>query len=882
MSKDEDTKRDLKGSIPYALGVLISCLVAFYIRTIPKAQVFLAENFVKLSENDPWYHLRNVEAMLHNFPHMLWFDAYTNYPQGTIQVFAPLFDMSLGIILWILGRGNPSQELIYTVSAYYPAFIAALVVIATYFVTKWIFDDRRIGLLAAILIALAPGQILSRSIIGFNDHHIAEVLFSTMTAAFLVMAVKVAREHPITFNNLKKTPFETLRPALPYFILTGISMGAYTLTWKGALFFSLIIGLYITIQHIVDHMHGRTTDYLAVGGMIIFAVTLVMVLMVPEIGGTKSINEKGLLAGILAFPLLTLLSTEMQKRKLNKNIYPLTILAGVAAVILITKAISPSVYTMLIGVFGYFKRTGGSLTIGEAAPLVDSTFFYYFVVIGFVFIIAIAILAYEASKEKKALQKVWTSLLIVWTLVVLSILLLEASFYYYFAVMGFVSILGLAILTYEATKKKNTQEKTLLIVWTLMVLWAMLQQNRFSYYYAVNAAILSSYVGIKFMDLAGWKDLKLSNLMATEKIKQKSAGKTKETTTHKLKPIHIISLVIVIVVLVLPNYSLATQQAQYAGGPGNQWLEALRWMEGNTPDPGLDFYELYEAPVSGEIYPYPDTAYGVMSWWDYGHWIEVIGRRIPNANPFQQGIGGRTNSIEEENRPGASTFFTASSEDEATAVLEAIHPDENKMGARYIVSDVEMATGKFFAMAAWTLDTENYYIPVQTDQGVVTVPGERYFNSMEAKLHIFDGNGLKHYRMVHESPGTSTQGQEVGYKNVYNVLFSGNIKEDNSGYVKIFEYVEGAKITGTAPAGENVTISTIISTSQGRSFTYSQTTVSNGTYSFIVPYSTEGPITGQTQFDVAPTKPYEISYGSGVEEVNVSESDVLQGNTVEV
>ena len=415
-----------------------------------------------------------------------------------------------------------------------------------------------------------------------------------------------------------------------------------------------------------------------------------------------------------------------------------------------------------------------------------------------------------------------------------------------------------------------------------MVLWAMLQQNRFSYYYAVNAAILSAYLGIKFLDLAGWKDLKLKNLTATEKIKEKSAGKTKEITSHKIKPIHIISLVIVIVVLVLPNYSLATQQAQYAGGPNGYWLEALDWMRYNTPDPGLDFYEIYEAPASGEVYPYPETAYGVMSWWDYGHWIEVIGRRIPNANPFQQGIGGRRDSIEEDNQPGASTFFTASSEEEATAVLEAIHPDPDKVGARYIISDIEMATGKFYAMTAWTLDTDNYYIPVQTGQGVMTVPGERYYNSMEAKLHIFDGNGLKHYRMVHESPGTTTQGQEVGYKNVYNVLFGGNIKEDNTGYVKIFEYVEGATITGTAPAGENVTLSTMISTSLGRSFTYSQTMTSNGTYSFTVPYSTEGPITGQTQFDVAPTQPYQISYGSVVEEVKAREQDVLQGSIIEV
>ncbi|MBC7086429.1 MAG: oligosaccharyl transferase, archaeosortase A system-associated [Methanomethylovorans sp.] len=829
MTTDEASKRDFKGSIPYSIGILISCFAAFYIRTIPKAQVFISENFVRFSENDPWYHLRNVETLLHNFPHMLWFDAYTQYPFGTPQVFAPLFDMSLGVILWILGLGNPSQHLIYTVSAYYPVFLGALVVIPTYYVTKWIFD-RRTGLLAAILIALAPGQILSRSIIGFNDHHIAEVLFSTLTAAFLVQAVKVAREHPITFSKLKVAPFETIKPALPYFIFTGISMGAYTLTWKGALFFSLIIGIYIMVQHVIDFMHNRNTDYLAVGGVIIFGITFLMVLLVPEIGSTKNTHIMGLLAGILAFPFLTLLAIEMRKRKLQPKLYPLTILTGIVGIILVSKILSPSIYTMIIGVFGIFKRTGGALTIGEAAPLN----------------------------------------------------LFDGSLYYYFANMGFISIIAIVILTYEAIKKKNTQEKTLLIVWTFMVLWAMLQQNRFSYYYAVNAAILSAYLGIKFLDLAGWKDIRWNNWIQKNNINQKTAGKTKNLTAHRIKPVHIISVIIVIFILILPNYSLAVQQAQYAGGPNGYWLEALDWLKNNTPEPGLDYYEIYEAPPKGEVYQYPETAYGVMSWWDYGHWIQVIGRRIPNANPFQQGIGGRTDSINEDNRPGASTFFTAASEEEATAVLEAIHPDPDKMGARYIISDVEMATGKFYAMAAWTLDTNNYYIAVQTDKGVMTIPGERYFNSMEAKLHIFDGNGLKHYRMVHESPGISTPSQEIGYKNVYNVVFGGNIQEDNTGYVKIFEYVEGAKIRGTAPAGENVTISTTISTSQGRSFTYSQTTTSNGTYSFTVPYSTEGPIVGQTQFDVAPTHPYQISYGGMVKEVEVRETDVLQGNVIEV
>jgi dolichyl-diphosphooligosaccharide--protein glycosyltransferase len=236
--------------------------------------------------------------------------------------------------------------------------------------------------------------------------------------------------------------------------------------------------------------------------------------------------------------------------------------------------------------------------------------------------------------------------------------------------------------------------------------------------------------------------------------------------------------------------------------------------------------------------------------------------------------------MDEENRPGAATFFTAPSEEEATAVLEAIHPDPDRAGARYVVSDVEMATGKFYAMSAWTLDTDGYYVQVQTDSGYVTVPGQRYFNSMEARLHIFDGNGLRQYRMVYESPAGNTQ--EPGYKNVYNVLFGGNLPETNTGYVKIFEYVNGASITGTAPEGETVTISNTIMTNQMRTFTYTQSATSDGTYTFIVPYSTEGPIEGQTQFAAMPAGPYVVSYGNVTQQVRVSETDVLNGNTIEV
>lgn len=820
------SKQKISDGLLPLIGILFSFLLALYLRTIPKASVFISENFVRLGGNDPWYHLRNTESILANYPQMLWFDAHTQYPYGTHQVFAPLYDIFVATIIWVLSLGNPSQDSILTISAYMPAFLGALVVIPTYFVAKWVFQDRRIGLLAAFLIAIAPGQFLSRSLIGFNDHHIAETLLSTVVAMFLIAALKSSEKYNINFNSLRESRLSEIRPVIPYFILTGVALGAYTLAWKGALFFSFIIGLYITIQHIIDHMHGRSTEYLAIGGIIIFLVALFMVLATPYIGGTKALQIKALLAGIVAFPVLSFISLYMKKQDLKKYYYPITIGVLFVGGTVLARFVSESAYSLVTSVFSYFTQTGGGLTVAEASPLLmqGGTF---------------------------TLQPLW----------------------YNFALTGILSFIALAILAYIAIYKHNNREQTFLIVWSVMIIWAMLQQNRFAYYYSVNAVILTSYLGIKVLDFVGWKDIGSPFKEAASDI---------GSWLKQIKPVHAISLIVVVLVLAYPSYDIASQQTRGTGGPNGYWIEATLWLNSNTPDPGLDYYENYEVIESGKLYPYPDTAYGVMSWWDYGHWIEVIGHRIPNANPFQQGVGGRRGSIEEENKPGASTFFTAQSEEEATAVLEAVHPDPDKAGARYVVSDVEMATGKFYAMTAWTLDTSDYYVGVQTDQGTQTVPGERYFNSMEARLHIFDGNGLEQYRLVHETPAANTA--EIGYKQVYNVLFSGGntIEETNTGYVKIFEYVEGATVTGEVPDGEKVTISTTIRTSTGRTFLYSQSMVSDGTFEFVVPYSTQGPIAGETQFDTMPVSPYALTYGDVMEEVEVTERDVLDGNMIEV
>ena len=153
---------------------------------------------------------------------------------------------------------------------------------------------------------------------------------------------------------------------------------------------------------------------------------------------------------------------------------------------------------------------------------------------------------------------------------------------------------------------------------------------------------------------------------------------------------------------------------------------------------------------------------------------------------------------------------------------------------------------------------------------------------MVARLHIFDGTivalsedgylePLHHYRLIHESSTTimTMGGHEVKY-------------------VKVFEYVKGARIEGRTPNASLVEIATDITTNQGREFVYAQRTISNGFYEFVAPYSTKGPIEGGTNFDVL-AAPYKIIAGHienetivwGTEkEVEIREGEVMEGGTV--
>ena len=92
---------------------------------------------------------------------------------------------------------------------------------------------------------------------------------------------------------------------------------------------------------------------------------------------------------------------------------------------------------------------------------------------------------------------------------------------------------------------------------------------------------------------------------------------------------------------------------------------------------GITHNKLCKFSISYQEKDAPD--YGVLSWWDYGHWIIRIGHRVPLASPAHQG------------EPWHSQFLAAQTEEAANSMLESLN-------IRYVILDRAETTSKFYAI----------------------------------------------------------------------------------------------------------------------------------------------------------------------------------------
>ncbi len=388
-----------------------------------------------------------------------------------------------------------------------------------------------------------------------------------------------------------------------------------------------------------------------------------------------------------------------------------------------------------------------------------------------------------------------------------------------FTLLFLTAFAGFDFVTRKTIRENYTPETVFFIVWTVVVALLMLSQRRFMYLFSINVAILTGYFIMLFPGVSklGIRD-KATRARQKQKIWQVAA------------------IVIVLGIILIPAVAQSVSVARYPSVVPSDWQESLMWLESNTP---LTSY--YSNPVE-------KPEYGVMSWWDYGNWIVYLAHRPVVANNFQAGVGD------------AARFFVTTDEGEANAILE-------KRNVRYVITDVHMVKTKFQSIAK--LAGEDYldYYTTQTrkvDSGTKTlmVENNKFKGTVLVKLHAIDGATLGNLRLVYESNTTKTENPEVKY-------------------VKIFEFVNGAKITGFAAPNQIVYAVTNVVSNRGRAFEYYNTAIANetGWYELTVSYSNAG----APYYTTAVTSYFVGTENSDVVvDISIKEDDVINGREIRV
>jgi len=662
----------------YHIPVIVTAFVFMIAVRIQTFERFFRDGNIVFSGNDAWYHYRQVVYTVENWPQTMPFDPWTGYPIGAeVGQFGTLFDQILATIALVIGLGNPTDQTIRVVMLFAPPVIGALMLIPVYLITKRLYD-RKTGVMATVFLSLIPGVFLNRSLVAVADHNIAEPLFMLASVSILLWAFDRANSNVIVGELFTDKDYPTLKDGLLPSVFAGFAISAYLLVWPPGVFFIGILAIFAVVYAIVSFTRDGTPEpvllSIATAGLtttvFVLASLDTMELSSTLISPVHIVFSLGVVLGSLS---LAYIARVHESRENPKYMYAVNILGILGALALSLRILAPDTFMFLYdNVLRVvgFGQHANTLTIGEAQPLLSRTGF---------------------------------------TQAVLS----QYGMLFFAAVVGWVMLL-IQVIRFD-TAEETIINEIFLIVWSVVLTFAAFTQSRFNYYLAPVVAIIAAYAVINSLELADIPS-EIPNL-----------------ETYQWISLVLVIGIVLVPVLVYPfaTNTVARGQAHSVGGYSD-WEEPLEWMSDNTAEyESLDYYGEYQ-PTSN--YDYGEDVYGVISWWDYGHWTTVTGERIPVANPFQQ------------NAKTAAEYLLAQNTTEAENAVAEL---DGEADTRYTIVDWKMVTptSKFGAPVVWHPDLNQSdttsYMYENTERGIgyaFTTPEQRYYESLMVRLYHYHGS----------------------------------------------------------------------------------------------------------------------------------------------
>lgn len=682
------------------------------------------------SGNDAWYHFRATMYTINNYPSLIGFDPMTGYPEGSVNgTFGTLFDLIHATVAMIIGLGSPSEDLVRTVLIYSPPVTMGLIILLTYATAKFMTDSNVAGLIAAFFVSIFPGTLYRRTLVGFSEHHAMEAFLMILTVFTVLRALRMGEEQFVSWDLIKDKDTEALMPWIKSVALAVVAILLYFLTWPPAVVLFAIFGVATVLYTLIGYNEGRAVESTIVTFAVLSLSMFIMVMLrLPELEFSLGIPSL-LHAGVTAATFVGVVLVGVLNRYAQSNDWSVVQvlgvmigfgIVGIGAVALIAPEYISSLFNLILRVLGnpFGIGTESVLTIAEEQP---------------------------------------TNL--------------RAMIVGQYGLVLLFSMVGISMLLYDSLKDATSGDRSFshtvfLFVFSIFMLIISVRTVRYNYYLALFVAVTAAYAIYRFIPYIISTFYSLVDYMAIPddpaKINVTHFGRGAVAGT-------IGSILLVILVLSFSMFTLIpvsvsvspVYQDSVAVGGYTQWEEPLEWMSENTPDDSVERHRKYDE----SSFEYGDEDYGVMSWWDYGHWITVTGDRVPIANPFQQ------------NAILASEYMLSQTPEEAEETVES--QDENANAPKYVAIDWQTANplSKHGAMVSFNDDYnrsdmyEQYY--TQNSQGQVRLAfyqkQQPFYESMVTRLFYAHGSAME--------PGTYTANFSVETSRTgenFRVLADGN------------------------------------------------------------------------------------------------------------
>jgi dolichyl-diphosphooligosaccharide--protein glycosyltransferase len=207
-----------------------------------------------------------------------------------------------------------------------------------------------------------------------------------------------------------------------------------------------------------------------------------------------------------------------------------------------------------------------------------------------------------------------------------------------FTIYGMAFFLFLGGLYYAIRNKIGG----VFLVWALFLFVLTMGQRRWGYYFTIPLSLLASY----FIFIAGY------------------------WVKREARPIAI-GVICIFLILTTVNSTVGLMNLPNNITPN--WYHALTWLRENTEEPFLEGGTAYYKEATER------PTYGILSWWDYGHWIIRISKRVPLTSPTASG-------------------FIAESDVLISQSDEAANKRLGDLDIRYIILDRSILEGKWWAV----------------------------------------------------------------------------------------------------------------------------------------------------------------------------------------